>query len=253
MSKIPDKFPWYDSPWLYKYQETRHLVGIHRPDRLDEFVKGFEILKTNKDFITTKPDKPVLNAQQLKDSRQIIKSLTKTQQSTNEMRRMGRLTTHDHPYFTELQHQLLDLVSGIAGEALEPAYNFLSLYNDLGVCEVHMDAPQAKWTLDICIDQSTPWPIQFSQVKPWPDIGQYTEEDWQKQIKNDPNNKFSSFTLTPGEGLVFSGSSQWHYRDKINNSHGKNYCHLVFFHYIPKGSRHLMNPNAWPETFPFLA
>ena len=34
-----------------------------------------------------------------------------------------------------------------------PAYNFLSLYTQLDICEPHMDAPKAKWTLNVCIEQ----------------------------------------------------------------------------------------------------
>ncbi len=33
----------------------------------------------------------------------------------------------------------------------------------------HMDAPDAMWTLDICLEQSEPWPISFSQPVDWPE------------------------------------------------------------------------------------
>lgn len=55
-------------------------------------------------------------------------------------------------------------MSEAADEAVEAGYNaFLSLYDRLGVCPVHLDSPEAKWTLDLYIDQSVCWPIQVSQ------------------------------------------------------------------------------------------
>ena len=60
----------------------------------------------------------------------------------------------------------MDLVSGLVGEAVEASYNFLSLYAGAASCAVHMDAPSAKWTLDICIDQSRLWTIEVSDVVP---------------------------------------------------------------------------------------
>ena len=73
-----------------------------------------------------------------------------------ELFNFGRLVVHDHPYFNQIQNTMTDLVSEIAQEPVEAYYNFLSLYNNLGVCEVHMDALSAKWTLDVCINQSDP-------------------------------------------------------------------------------------------------
>ena len=33
-----------------------------------------------------------------------------------------------------------------------------------------MDAPDAKWTLDLCNEQSDAWPIHFSRIMPWPGL-----------------------------------------------------------------------------------
>jgi hypothetical protein len=63
-----------------------------------------------------------------------------------------------------MQRELVARVSDLVGEEVEPSYNFLSLYTRMGIFEPHLDAPSAKWTLDICIDQSEPWPIYFSQI-----------------------------------------------------------------------------------------
>jgi len=249
---LEKQMPWYDSNWLIAYKRVKELILLNCPQRLDEFVRAFEILKTRDNFVAAKLDKPVFDVVMLEKSRRIIKDLTEEQHEKHEVSRMDRTIVHNHPYFIEVQKELVDLVSDLAGEPVEPYYNFLCMYSNLGVCEVHMDTPEAKWTLDVCIDQSAPWPIHFSQVRPWPELGQYTGDGWQEQIKNDPDNHFSSLTLSPGEGLFFAGSSQWHYREKIKKSQAKNYCHLIFFHYVPKGTRDLVNTTKWLDKFDFL-
>ena len=140
-------------------------------------------------------------------------------------------------------------VSAWVGEVVEPSYNFLSLYNNLGVCKPHMDAPSAKWTVDYCISQSEPWPIHFSQIVPWPEDWQDTGDDWADRIKRDPQHQFCTQVLQEGQAVVFGGSSQWHYRDRIARSQRNNFCTLAFFHFVPKGLRPLINPATWPELF----
>jgi hypothetical protein len=138
----------------------------------------------------------------------------------------------------------------LCGEPVEPCYNFLSLYNNLGVCAVHMDAPSAKWTLDYCIEQSAPWPIYLSQVRPWPEAWQCEEgADWEALIKSDSQNRFRSYELREGHAIVFAGSSQWHYRERIPRQSKNNFCHLLFFHFVPSGAQHLTRVTRWAEHF----
>jgi len=252
VQNIYEKMPWYDANWLLMYKRVEEFIRQNCPWRLDEFLQTFEVLKTRDDFVATKLVKPVFDATMLKKSRQLIRELTVEQHEKHEVSRMGRTIVHDHPYFNEIQRELVGLVSDAVGEPVEPCYNFLCMYSNLGVCDVHMDTPAAKWTLDVCIDQSAPWPIYFSEVRPWPELGQYAGNDWQEQIKKDPDNHFSSLTLFPGEGLIFAGSSQWHYREKIERSQENNYCHLIFFHYAPKGTGDLVDTTKWPDKFDFL-
>src|SRR5206468_530714 len=122
-------------------------------------------------------------------------------------------------------------------------------YGNLGVCPPHMDSPEAKWTLDLCVGQSTPWPIYFSQVCPWPESASDTwrDGDWEEQIKRSPSLRFTSYTLEPGQAVVFSGSSQWHYRDAIPAGRGRKFAELLFFHFVPKGSAALLRPEPRPR------
>lgn len=245
------QYPWYDSLWLQKYARARELVRTVKPAALSGFTDAFRVLETRSDFDVRLLD-TVFSEDVLAEARRIAASFSPTELELHELRSFGRFVVHDNPYFTELQRQVAPLVEEVVGEAIEPSYNFLSLYRaPLGVCRVHMDAPNAKWTLDICLSQSAPWPIYFSQVQPWP-VAENTmsaDDDWETRIKQSPSLTFTPHTLQPGQAVVFSGSSQWHYRDAIPPAVGRQFCDLLFFHYIPKGTAELVRPKHWARLF----
>ena len=240
-------FPWYDALWLQSYVKAREFIAQQYPARLAGFVDSMQVLRTRPDFAVQHLSS-VFDDPTLARIRTTIASLQPDDLDLNEIKSFGRWIVYNHPVFAELQATLTDRVSLLAGEEVEPLYNFLSMYTKLGHCPLHMDAPQAKWTLDICINQSEPWDIHFSQILPWPEQG-VPEKDWQKSILSDPSNHFSTFALQPGEAILFSGSSQWHYRKPLPNRGGSAFCDLLFFHYIPKGTAAIANEHQWPEYF----
>ena len=183
-------FPWYDSFWLNIYVRVKKYLSENYPERLQEFIDSFAPLRTNKSF-KTRYFQDLLGSEVLQEVRNIIRELNTTELEKQEFINFGRMVVHNHPYFTSLQNNLLDRVTDATGELVEHYYNFLSLYHNLGVCPVHLDAPLAKWTLDICIDQSHPWPIYLSETIPWPEDFIITDTDWQRQIKNDPQHQFT--------------------------------------------------------------
>jgi hypothetical protein len=142
-------------------------------------------------------------------------------------------------------------VSAAVGEPVEASYNFLSLYAAQGVCPLHMDAPQAKWTLDLCVDQAVRWPLHVSRVIPWPEDTPeaWTRPEWIEETKRSPELRFQGFDMEPGEAVVFSGSSQWHYRDPMPNGGGAQGCTLLFLHFIPRGTAELAEPANWARLF----
>lgn len=241
--------PWYDASWLCCYYHARDIVKSNYPNRLAEFDDAFEVLRTDPNFKVKDASQLVQN-DVIKDLKKAISELTTEQLETHEFVHFGRSVVHNLEYANELQQTLTDQVSALAGETLEPSYNFLALYNNLGFCQPHMDAPNAKWTLDICIEQSQEWPIYFSQVQSWPDSFELAEDPhWQKTIVENPDNQFTEQRMMAGNALLFSGSSQWHYRPRIQQLAKQNFCHLLFLHYIPKGTRKLVNPNLWANLF----
>ena len=235
-------FPWYDSHWHSAYQAVYDFLQKKYPTRVGDFVNALMPLKTHKDF------KPIiahniLSKATLSEANAVIAGIGIGDWEVHEVESFGRLVLHDHPYFTDLQQRLTEQVSNIVNEEVVPSYNFLSIYNGRGVCEPHLDNPHAKWTLDIPLDASALWPIYISSVSEWPTEDVYSR-DWQPSIKS--SLPFDAFELAPGSGLVFSGSSQWHYRDPAPIERNF-YSHMIFFHYVPTTMQALVDPLAWSD------
>ena len=245
---MDNNFPWYDSQWLSSYVIAKKLIKKYNPSMLEEFTTKTDILKTRSDF-KIRHKSNLFDKTTYKKIQNLIKKVQDNNSDKEEFFRFGRKVVWDNNYLNELQSHLTDYVSELVQESVEPSYNFLSLYNNLGVCDVHMDAPYAKWTLDVCINQSELWPIYFSCVQDWPEQFESVGNDWGEFIKTDSTNQFSKYELKENEAVVFSGSSQWHYRDRILKSQKNNFCHLVFFHYIPEGTSDIVDPSRWAELF----
>jgi hypothetical protein len=232
-------YGWYDSEWLSRYADALKAIRRERPDAVGAFRDAFRVFHTRTDF-EERLLTAVFDAGTLEEVRRVARSLGPSDLELHEARTFGRFVVHDHPAFSELHRRVAPLVSDIAGEALEPSYNFLSLYGRHGVCPPHLDSPEAKWTLDVCLNQSDPWPIYFTDVQPWP------EGD---DVAAPASLSYRKYALAPGEAIVFSGSSQWHYRDAMPPGNGRAFCDLLFFHFIPAGTSRLLDPANWPATF----
>jgi hypothetical protein len=239
---------WYDSVWLGMFLAARRIVADVAPERLDAFVAAFAPLRTDPGFAVRRLPQ-LFGGARLDALREAVRAVDPRRLEMEEVRRFGRFVVHDLPVFTALQEELTEQVGAWAGEPVEPSYNFLSLYTRAGVCEPHLDAPSAKWTLDICLDQSAPWPIHFSQIVPWPERSDYAGADWQAQVKADRRLRFSPEVLMPGDAVLFSGSSQWHYRDPMPDATGRAFCDLLFLHFVPRGTLALAQPALWADHF----
>jgi hypothetical protein len=249
--EIPDKvFPWYDSDWLTKFVRAKAIVRAVKPGELAGFVDAFRPLHTRLDFQVRLLENP-FDECTLGEIKQVIASLRPTDLEMHEIRMFGRFVVHNHPVLLQLQELTIPLVSEAVAEPVETAYNFLSLYTHKGVCPVHLDAPEAKWTLDVCIDQSAPWPIYLSRVHSWLEVEgvDWQDQKWHDKVKQSPSLHFTPYTLQPGQAVIFSGSSQWHYREAIPDAGHTQFCTLLFFHFAPKGTTELVRPENWARLF----
>lgn len=224
---------WYDAYWQASYDRALNFLAKAYPKDAEAFVEALASFPVPHSF-EARQLRAFFDAERIAEMRDVISGLPKAELEAHELLPYGRLVLHDHPYFTDLQAQLVERVGEGVGEAVEASYNFLSLYNNLGVCDLHMDAPSAKWTLDVCIDQSDVWPLHLSRVQPWPFRLDGLSVDWRKSVL--AGERFSSHVLEPGDALLFGGSAQWHYRERIPRRSANNFCHLIFFHFIPVGT-----------------
>lgn len=245
---MTSELKWYDSRWLDTYLAAKEILRQTEPAKIAEFEERLSILRTPLSFKYTKLN-DFFDHKFRKEIKSTINSIPKEKFEMHEMLRFGRFVVHDFPLFTDLQNDLVGKVSELVGEPVEPSYNFLSMYTKLGKCDPHLDAPTAKYTLDVCIDQSEPWPIHFSEIIPWPDDRGSLGDNWQTEIKSSSELNFRAETLMPGDAILFSGSSQWHYRDPLPAKGSSSFCDILFFHFIPKGSAEIIQPKNWADLF----
>ena len=239
---------WYDAVWLAKFIEAKSIIARVAPARLPAFEAAFEVLRVPPGF-SQRFVPGFFAPDQLDRIRETVRSIPMEKLGTDEIAMFGRFIVRRWPEFTALQATLADTVSELAGEPVEPSYNFLSLYTKMGVCRPHLDTPSAKWTLDICIAQSEPWPIHFSQAVPWPESAEELQERSPRSLREDPALYFTAEVLTPGDAVLFSGANQWHYRDALPPRRGQQFCDLLFFHYVPAGTAELIQPRNWARLF----
>ena len=243
-----DGLNWYDAVFLRRFEAARRYLALVRPDAAERFERAFDVFTPPADFA------PILlndlfDAATRSAIRQEIEILQPADLEGREMASFGRHILHDLPAFTALQDRLTRMVGDHVGMALEPGYNFLSLYGESGRCAPHLDQPVSMFTLDYCVDQSGAWPIHFSQPAPWPRPGDTRWAD-PAAIAREPSLRFTPCTLEPGDAVIFCGSSQWHYRDPMpRGDENRTFCHLLFFHYRPAGSGPLTDPACWADHF----
>jgi hypothetical protein len=126
----------------------------------------------------------------------------------HEDNKFNRWYMHNAPVLRHLHinPEFVAFASKLAKQPLQASYCFLSMYGPEGICPKHTDRPQCQFTIDLCVNQDSPWPI-------------YVEE--------------KSYLLKPGQALFYSGTGQEHYRKSMSEDSKATYCDLVFFHFAP--------------------
>ena len=176
--------------------------------------------------------------------RQTINTFQLTTLEGHEVKKFGRFVVHDDPFFTELQKKTIGLVSEAAGEPVEASYNFVSLYKKVGVFPRSHGYSTRQMDIGPVLNRARRGRFMLARSLPGRNTS-FTEDDWQRAIKESPDYEFASYNLEPGEALIFSGSSQWHYRDPMQLDGNGHFCSLVFFHFVPKGMLETVRPKNW--------
>jgi hypothetical protein len=151
--------------------------------------------------------------------------------------RFVRTYAHNVPFFVKIHQQLADLASDLFGEPVKPSYSFLSMYQDNGICPLHIDRPQCRYTIDYLIRQTQPepWPILIGEHMTDGQRAVFENQDALFPIQSDEieariaAEKWSRVELKPNDAVCYSGTHSWHYRpDRLRGT-----ADLVFFHFVP--------------------
>lgn len=141
------------------------------------------------------------------------------------------------PFFVAIHKQLAEFASDLFGEKVKPSYSFLSMYEDNGICPLHIDRPQCRYTIDYLIrqNQAEPWPIHIGdhmtdeQRQALDESGEVHPEGDAIQARIDQEN-WHTVSLNPNDAVCYSGTHSWHYRSQRL----VGTADLVFFHFVPE-------------------
>jgi hypothetical protein len=144
-----------------------------------------------------------------------------------------RFTYHNDPKFQLFHHEFVaPMVMKLYSQSLRPSYNFLSCYiPGEGECPIHVDRPTCFVTVDICLNQSKPWPLYVNSSRNFNNNGVdiFFERDVEERERIKQGSE--EFLMEPGDALCYSGSNHAHWRKPIDQD---NFCDLVFFHFVPE-------------------
>ena len=125
-----------------------------------------------------------------------------------------RAGIHNEPTAASLHHALARLVSDICGEPVIASYCYLSCYEAGAVLKRHRDRPQCVYNLSVVFDMYSP----NGEPDPWP---VFLELDGEPEAVH----------LQIGDGLLYSGTELWHWREALP----QNQCAIVcFYHFVPE-------------------
>lgn len=150
----------------------------------------------------------------------------------------SRLMAQNVGMFQHLHNQLVDFASEQFGEKVKPSYSFLSLYDNDGICPLHIDRDQCRFTIDYLIrqDRKEPWPIYIGELISDKERTEATEtrmahpETDEDIARVKAKQKFTTVEMQPNDAVLYSGTHQWHYRDRIPSGTAD----LAFFHFVPE-------------------
>jgi hypothetical protein len=126
-----------------------------------------------------------------------------------------RAGLHNPATFAAFHHGLARLVTAICGEPLIASYCYLGCYEEGAVLERHKDRPQCAYNLSLVFDMQN----RHGPPAPWPI---YLELD----------GKPREVLLEVGDGLLYSGTEIWHWRDALPPGQRALVC---FYHFVPEG------------------
>ena len=239
-------FPWYDAERLNRIEIARNYLSIVRPDRVDDFMHAFDTYRVAPEFHASLHSH-FLSDNELSKLRKAVSNSWKTGVLSNECDALGRWRTNNYPPFDYLHGRYTEWVSRMVGEAVEPSFTLFLSYGERGVQPVHLDSPDSKWSLGICINSDTAWPIFCSRPIEWPPP--HPPQGWSaEEVIRDPSMDFRKLVPAPSDAVLLSGNCQWHYRDPIASGRSCQYD-ILYLQYVPRGRGKIIQSCHWVEEF----
>jgi hypothetical protein len=142
-----------------------------------------------------------------------------------------RSVMHNPSFLIDVHKQLEPFASELFQEPVKKSYCFLSVYDYGGICPLHVDRPQCKWTIDYLVDQTSPipWPLMVSEwVESPPLVMDDPPSDHRDIIRQ---HSWDAALLYPNDAAYYSGTNQLHFRNRAPLDTAAT---LVFFHFVSK-------------------
>ena len=159
-------------------------------------------------------------------------SLNQFKQTSNskEESYFNRIDFYEPP-FIKNAHQLIfnKIADDVFPEKVKGSYCILVRYKKgKGVCPLHIDRKQCKYTIGLCVNQVEVWDfwINHNSVD-FIEENKFTfNADIEEQIKAESK----SYKLEIGDAICYSGTDHPHWRSQIQSN---NFCDMVLFHFVP--------------------
>lgn len=116
-----------------------------------------------------------------------------------------RHTSGETPALVALHERLTRRVRRLVGKKIKRSFAFVGMYGERARVRRHTDRSHCTYNLDLCVDQSAPWPLVVGGKR---------------------------YVLDPNDALLFSGTGTPHSRPAIGKG---NHCHMVVFHFVEAG------------------
>ncbi|MBL8200626.1 MAG: hypothetical protein JNK40_06610 [Chromatiales bacterium] len=130
-----------------------------------------------------------------------------------------RSALHNESTIASLHRGLARILSGICGDTVQASYCYLGCYEAGAVLPRHKDRPQCSYNLSLVLDMQDTAPDSSlaAEPEPWPI---YLEIDGRPE----------PVLLRVGDGLTYSGTDLWHWREALPPGQRAIVC---FFHFVP--------------------
>jgi len=146
------RMPWYDAHILNDFALARRFLAIVLPARLAEFEEQFAEFKVDPGF-RTRMVPAIAGADEmagfLADADAICAAGLK--EGDRPVLGRGRGRANDQPAFRALHEGWAKWVADQVGEDIEPSYSMFVRYDRTGRLPVHLDSPDSKWALGLCL------------------------------------------------------------------------------------------------------